>query len=301
MMRPFPPDVVRSTNPAVPESDVNSFSRSRSLREQLQQTASAWEESRCPRQTQAYNQRAWLGGLQRLQRSLSCDASSFRKTGGQQFCNEPVPYYKKVAPFRPDWPNAHKWYNRKHGITVVDHENIVVPARDKVQKTKNGVVRASNGEVVYSARHGTRFVLDAEEVARILRDVAPHNAPAWPLYKLEQAFFDQVGRFGSWAHYKIPFKVFLSLFPKTFIVFGKGGREFVRVLHKSARVLDTADDVMVRLAIARESGHLERSVSIDTALEDESLPELRRVRARAFYRSTSEPSMRTIKLPPITK
>lgn len=300
-MRPFPPDVVRTTNPAAPESDVNSFSRSRSLREQLQQTVSAWEESRCPRDTQAYNQRAWLGGLQRLQRSLS-DPTCLRKTGTTQFCNEPVAYYKNVTPFRPDWPNAHKWYNRKHGITVVDHENIIVPARDKIRKTKNGVVRDSNGEVVYSARHCMRLELDAEEIIRILRNVAPHNTPAWPLYKLEQAFFDQVGRFGCWAQYKIPFKVFLSLFPRTFTVLGTGGREFVKVLHSSARIVDDANDVMVRLAIARENGHLERSVTIKSAIEDDSLPELQRVRARAFYRSKSEPSMsvRTIKLPPVT-
>merc|ERR1719401_1183199 len=95
-----------------------------------------------------------------------------------------------------------------------------------------GIQRGSVGEVTYSARHRLKFEMDAEAVMHLLRDVVPYGAPEWSLHKLERAFYEQHGRLGWWNHYKIPFDVFLSLFPRTFVVFG-AERKFARVLHRS--------------------------------------------------------------------
>merc|ERR1711920_908685 len=104
------------------------------------------------------------------------------------------------------------------------------------------------------------------------------------------------------AQYKIPLWMFLSLFPRTFAVSGSNG-EFVRILRRSRhRITDVGEEAMVRLALSREQGCVEPSLAGDfSARSGRSSHEsshLQRVRARAEYRSMSDPNL-TIKLPAI--
>mmetsp|Transcript_58248 Transcript_58248/g.189873 ORF Transcript_58248/g.189873 Transcript_58248/m.189873 type:complete len:318 (-) Transcript_58248:151-1104(-) len=276
--------------------------KSEDLREKLQQSVAVWEGS--IRSTKSYEKRAWLGGLQRLQKSQSL-TEPMRSTGCRQFINEPAAYYKRVEPFRPNWPIAQTRYQANRGVTIINQEDVIVPARGRVYNTRTGPVRYSDGEVSFSARQAMKFELDAEELARILRDVVPRGEKVWSTHKLEQEFFEQCGRFGCWAQYRIPLRLFLLLFSRTFEVCGASG-ESVRVLHKSRlRIVDSGQDALVALALARQNGFVRPPMTcagedpaLSQAAADRASEELRRVRARAEYRPpVNWPANLTTKLP----
>merc|ERR1719277_1130340 len=101
-----------ATTATTSSSRGSTLCRSQSLREQLQQTIGDWEHGSA-RDTRTYDKRAWLGGLQRLQKQHHASTARHRRTGCNQFCQEPVTYWKKLEPFRPDWPHARQWYHPK--------------------------------------------------------------------------------------------------------------------------------------------------------------------------------------------
>lgn len=193
-------------------------------------------------------------------------------------------------PFRPNWPHWLRDDNRP-----VDREMVLVPARDKVVKTKHGLFRYSNGSVKYSALHAAKFRSDAEELARILREIVPHNQKVWVLSKLEQEFKNQLGWPGSWVRYEIPFKVFMSLFPRTFSLYGPQD-ELVRLWRASRTgVADSGEEAIMRLAMRC---HAQAEAAANVANGPEGAPadlpleeqELRWTRARAEYVPSTAPA-----------
>merc|ERR1719271_2415146 len=72
----------------------------------------------------------------------------------------------------------------------------------------------------------------------------------WTLAKLERCFKERIGRAGSWKRNRLPFKTFLSLFPKTFQLFGSE-EAYVRLFCTTrSTAVETGDEVMKRLAKA---------------------------------------------------
>jgi hypothetical protein len=244
----------------------------------------------------------------------------FARTGRARFCSahedQRIPYWKRVEPFRPEWQKGHRHYTSKHGHKEEDVENVVVSARDAPRLTaRGGILRESTGEVCYSARQRLKFEVDALEVLLILQGLVPHGAKEWNMHKIEQAFFDKHGRLGCWTAYRIPLDVFLSLFPRTFQVFGFPGK-FARSLQRSlSRIVDDGEDVMRRLALLRDGRELSAAPTpshggCDSDAES-TLPRLDDVRAKAVYlpgtfvsrqkarASRVEQIGKTIKLPPL--
>eukprot|EP00929_Paragymnodinium_shiwhaense_P063439 TRINITY_DN31686_c0_g1_i1.p1 TRINITY_DN31686_c0_g1~~TRINITY_DN31686_c0_g1_i1.p1 ORF type:complete len:325 (-),score=33.89 TRINITY_DN31686_c0_g1_i1:141-1115(-) len=207
-----------------------------------------------------------------------------------RFCNQPLPWYKVLEPSRPEWPNAWRWYHPKDGIRVLDEDTIVVSAKDRRVRTKAGLLPKSSGHVTYSASDRMRFELDAEDLATILRDSHCYNSKIWTIPKLEKTFKYKLGRSGSWKSVGLELDAFLSLFPRTFEVFGAS--DFVRVLHSTTRatnrvLVDDGQDVMVRLALACSSGYIapEKHVEGADVHEAPRHPLLGAVGAKARFKS----------------
>mmetsp|Transcript_15535 Transcript_15535/g.35556 ORF Transcript_15535/g.35556 Transcript_15535/m.35556 type:complete len:315 (-) Transcript_15535:51-995(-) len=184
----------------------------------------------------------------RLSRTRECELS-------HSFMEEPLTRYKRLEPSRPHWPKHFRRFHLMDGIRVLDQDTVIVSARDRIHKTKRGQLRDSSGSITYSASHRLKVELDVENLANIARQHPPGGAHDWTLAKLEWVFTERTGRRGSWAHYEVPFRSFLALFPKTFEFVGD---KFVRLRHKSVcRILDKPEDAMIRLAKGRHSGVLE--------------------------------------------
>jgi hypothetical protein len=100
--------------------------------------------------------------------------------------------------------------------------------------------------------------LDVGDLVQIVNGGIPGGGHAWTPKKLERIFRERTGRPGVWAHYEMPFKQFLQLFPKTFEQFGNE-HQFLRLRHvgKRALVLDVSEDAMCRLGCARERGFIQ--------------------------------------------
>mmetsp|Transcript_39956 Transcript_39956/g.89695 ORF Transcript_39956/g.89695 Transcript_39956/m.89695 type:complete len:204 (+) Transcript_39956:301-912(+) len=114
---------------------------------------------------------------------------------------------------------------------------------------KNGVFRASSGNVLYQPDQRDKIQLDVECLVKLLLQQPPNSAPSWTVRQLEFAFRN-VGRKGVWAQNGMSLLLFLGCFFKTFHVFGPND-EFVRLNHGSpghSRCLDHLDTVMVNLA-----------------------------------------------------
>jgi len=217
------------------------------------------------------------------------------------FCLEPLPWYKKLEHTRPQWPADMRKFTSQHGFRVADTHTIEVSARDKLQRTKCGLLRISSGLVTYSAVHRFQLEIDAEELVRIFREKEPHaqHGKMWRLSQLEKAFRSQMGRQGSWNKYNVPFKVYLSLFPKTFDLLGD---DYIRLANKTRQcAVDSSEDAMISLALACEKGFVERieplAGSVRAGQESQKLPQLRSVRARTVFKSTSDPGLRSKTLP----
>lgn len=164
----------------------------------------------------------------------------------------------RFQPFRPEWPHWRSGDDRPVHRTLVE-----VPARDRLVKTRLGLVRYSTGYVRYSAVQGIKFRADAADLARLLRDITPHNSKVWTIYKLESTFRQRVGRPGSWSRYHLCFKTFLALFPKTFELYGPSS-ECVRVWSASRQaVVESEEEVMKRLAWACDNGVVLQSTPVD--------------------------------------
>jgi len=221
------------------------------------------------------------------------------------FCDEPLPWYKKLETSRPRWPTAMRKFTAKDGFRVADTHNIEVPSCDKLQRAKKGLLRTSSGMVNYSALDRMPFELDAGDIIKILREREPHilQGKLWSVKKLEKAYQTRFRRQGSWARQGVPFKVFLSLFPKTFDLFG-ADQDYIRLVKKSRlSAVDSSEDAMVSLALACEQGYVDRTAPLEGTMrhgqEHKTLPELAHVRTKTMFRSTSDPGLRSHTLPAI--
>lgn len=184
--------------------------------------------------------------------------------------------YKTLEPLRPHQPYNHRRYHLNHGIRVKDQDTVVVDSCDIHKKTKKGLLRESSGVVTYSDTHRRKVELDVIDIARILDEGIPGGGHHWTPKKLERVFRERTGRPGSWAHYEMSFKTFLTLFPKTFETFGPN-HQFVRLRHHvTTAVLDVSEDAMRRLACARERGYIEQHPVVDGTVHvhNEELDEL---------------------------
>lgn len=234
------------------------------------------------------------------------------------FCHEPLPWYKNLEHIRPQFPTAMRKWTEREGFRVSDHHNIEVTTRDQAQRTKKGSLRTSSGMVTYNAINRMHFELDAESLAKILREQEPHqtgkngirsgagagsSGKMWNVKNLEKAYQTQFRRNGSWTRQGVTFKVFLALFPKTFELFG-ADHSFVRIINKSSVcVIDCSEDAMVSLALACEKGYVERITPLDGTMkagqDPLQLPQLGHVRAKTLWRSTSDPGLKSHTLPSI--
>lgn len=189
---------------------------------------------------------------------------------------EPLSTYKSLEPVRPRWPTYWRRYHLCHGIRVKDQDTILVEANDKHVKTKKGLIRTSSGFVTYSETHRRKVELDVVFLAQVLNGGIPGGGHAWQPRKLERVFKERCGRDGTWNHYEIPLKHFLTLFPKTFEQFGPD-LQFVRLRHMlKPQLMDNTEDAMSRLALARERGFIEPHPHIDgtVGLHNEELQEV---------------------------
>lgn len=171
---------------------------------------------------------------------------------------EPLSRWKTLEPLYVRWPNAWRRYHLLEGIRVVDQEVVNLSARDQVTKTVKGGIRHSSGMVSFDSQQQQKIMIDADDLIDILVTKPNNSTTAWTLAQLERAFRKSVGRCGSWWHYELPFVTYLSVFPKTFEVFGTR-KEYVRLKHPwstmtRARVLDHKDEVMTSLARIKQTG-----------------------------------------------
>lgn len=121
-------------------------------------------------------------------------------------------------------------------------------------RTAHGLCRAACGVVRYSAVQDGKFRQDAEQLLYIMRRQKPVNCKIWSVVALQKAYQATVQRFGSWAKYQLHLQQFLSLFPRTFELFGSH-REFVRPFRSSCTsVADSENEVMTHLAMMPEIG-----------------------------------------------
>lgn len=208
---------------------------------------------------------------------------------------DPLKPYKTLIPLRQEWPNENRRFHLNHGISVVDQDTIVVSAKDKLLKTRQGLMRQSSGTITYSHSHLTKLELDVTVLAQIVNEGVPGGGHAWTLKKLERVFRERTGRSGTWVYYEVPFRQFLLLFPKTFDVFGPDA-SFIRLrCPLRPRVMDNPQDAIVRLACARERGVVEQHPPIEGCLastrpasrqEVAELPKLKKNRLKAVFQAS---------------
>jgi len=189
---------------------------------------------------------------------------------------EPLSSYKSLEPSRPKWPTYWRRYHLNHGIRVKDQDTIVVEANDKHIRTKKGLLRESSGFVTYSETHRLKAEIDVIFLAQVLGGGIPGGGHAWTPRKLERIFKERTGRDGTWCHYEVPIKHFLTLFPKTFEQFG-ADLQFVRLRHMlKPSLMDNTESAMARLALAKERGYIEAQPHLEgtVGLHNEELHDM---------------------------
>jgi len=217
----------------------------------------------------------------RLRNTRSCDIV-------HSSMEDPLASYKTLEPLHHHYKYGQRRYHKDHGYKCFDTDTIVVAARDHLLKSKTGLLRTSTGSVTYSDTHRKKLELDGQELTRIVaHEGIPGGGHAWTLPKLERVFKERTGRVGFWNHYEIPFIAFLRSFVKTFAFYNHG--EFVKLLNtRKPTVMDDFEDVLVRLAKAREYGFIEQTTNIvGDGLQRQTpvgLPELKRHRAKITFR-----------------
>jgi len=134
--------------------------------------------------------------------------------------------------------------------------------------------------------------IDVEALAAIVKEGVPRGQHHWTPKVLERLFRERTGRAGTWAHYGVPFKEFLRLFPKTFEMFGPKD-DFVRSKNlRSQKILDKVEDAMVLLAKAREDGFVDHHNNAEKAAatiggkvrQAVALPALHQHRVKAVFK-----------------
>lgn len=220
-----------------------------------------------------------------------------RRTRGTEVLHsslsEPLSSYKSLEPRRPRWPSTFRRLHLTDGFRVVDHDTIVVSARDQIFKcSQKGQARTSSGYVTYSATHCLKAEIDVEMLASLVKEGVPRGGHHWTPKVLERIFRERTGRQGSWAHYGVPFKEFLRLFPRTFEMFGPKD-DFVRSKNGGMqKILDNVEDAMVLLAKAREEGFVDHHNHADKAAatvggqgkQTVALPALHQHRVKAVFK-----------------
>jgi len=223
------------------------------------------------------------------------------------YCQEPLPWYKKLEHTRPEWPSDMKRYTSKDGFRVNDTHTMAVSAKDVLQRTKHGQLRTSSGIVTYNAVEATHLALDAEDLAKILREQMPQvrSGRIWSVKNLEKAYKMRFREHGSWERQGMSLKVYLELFPKTFDLFG-ANNDFVRVVSKSRQcAVDTGQDAMISLARACEQGFVDRHDPLEGTMKDGmldtrmKLPALRNVKTKTLMRASSDPGLVSHTMPAI--
>jgi len=195
----------------------------------------------------------------------------------------------KYQPFRPCWPD---W--RHNDARPVDRTIVEMPVTEQLVKTKVGLYREPSGVVRYSAVQGVKFRADAEDLLHIMRRQVPANAKVWSLHALQKAYQKTTRGIGTWERYNLPLHIFLSLFPRTFQLFGED--QFVRPMRAGVRsVAESEDEVMKRLAMARYNGFVHSHTPVEGVHKQrESRPEIQQTCAKAWYvPSSNAPSRRS--------
>lgn len=195
----------------------------------------------------------------------------------------------RFMPFRPCWQKGRSADPRPVHCNLVE-----IPALDRAIKTKLGQVRVSDGVIRYSAVHGVHFRSDADELLRILWHMKPHGSVVWSLPKLEKAYRMKIGRSGSWVRYELSLRSFLSLFPRSFELYGSEDA-FVRASRSTRTAVAEGDEeVMKRLAVARHTGFIDQETQVEGSSRNMSkaAPDVQHCRARATYLPSSEPASR---------
>jgi len=107
---------------------------------------------------------------------------------------------------------------------------------------------------------GATLRLDAIDLIGLLRTVTPYQRSrrlptVWTLPRLERQYKEKVGRPGSWRRFSLTFRTFLSLFPKTFQLFGPED-EYARLYCTTRLVpVEGDDEVLKRLEKLHQTGH----------------------------------------------
>eukprot|EP00930_Biecheleria_cincta_P075362 TRINITY_DN62524_c0_g1_i1.p1 TRINITY_DN62524_c0_g1~~TRINITY_DN62524_c0_g1_i1.p1 ORF type:complete len:248 (-),score=19.53 TRINITY_DN62524_c0_g1_i1:264-1007(-) len=121
-------------------------------------------------------------------------------------------------------------------------------------RSAHSICRAACGVKWYSAVREGKFRVEAEELLYILRRQKPVNCKIWSIAALEKAYQSSVQRRGLWTKCQLTLRLFLSLFPRTFEIFG-ARREFVRPYRNSCTsVADSENEVMTHLAMTPQVG-----------------------------------------------
>lgn len=145
-----------------------------------------------------------------------------------------------------------------------------VPMAEELWRTKQGLWRPDHGVVRYSVPHWMKFRADAEDLLYILRNQVPANCKDWSLQLLNKAYCSSCRRYGSWDRLNLCLHDFLALFPRTFELFGPS-KNLVRPLRYTvAAVADGEEEVMKRLALAKQQGVVHAQTPIDGAAGEAS-------------------------------
>ncbi|CAE7796647.1 unnamed protein product [Symbiodinium sp. KB8] len=193
-------------------------------------------------------------------------------------------------PFRPRWP---RW--KSGDLRPVDRAIVEVPVAEELVKTKRGLYRPESGVVRYSAQDWVKFRADGEELLYIMRNQKPANCREWSLAMLQKAYRSSCRRHGSWDRMNLCLHDFLSLFPRTFELFG-AHEQLVRPFRSSvSSVADGEEEVMKRLAMAKQVGVVQAHTPVGGGNPRLSAPtpDILYTSAKAWYipsRSTSRRS-----------
>jgi len=165
---------------------------------------------------------------------------------------EPAVDYKTLQEDRIRYPHSFHRYHLIHGLSVIDQERIVQSARDQCYHTNTGKFRNSSGLVTYSHSQKMKVEIDANNLCAILADKPANGACGWRIFDVEHQFRMRQGRNGVWWDYGMALSAFMSLFLRTFELYGTHAsphQSYVRLRHKWAvKVLDHSDTIMVHLA-----------------------------------------------------
>ncbi|CAJ1430696.1 unnamed protein product [Effrenium voratum] len=174
-----------------------------------------------------------------------------------------------------------------------------VPVAAELWRTKCGLFRPESGVVRYSIQHWMKFRADAEELLYIMRTKMPANTKEWSLHLLNKAYCSGCRRHGSWDRLNLCLHDFVSLFPRTFELFGPHS-QLVRPLRSSvSSVADGEEEVMKRLALAKQRGVVHAQTPIEGAAGGASTrliqatPDIQHSCAKACYVPSRSESRRS--------